>query len=75
MSVRRRLNLDYQPTYENRAHYHELVHEAVHPRDMDCVLSRYRVMLQWGLSFRGIAIRSGILLDSLAHAGSRHMSR
>jgi hypothetical protein len=29
MSVLRRLNLDYQPTYENRAHYDELVNEAV----------------------------------------------
>lgn len=29
MSVLRRLNLDYQPTYENRAHYDELVSEAV----------------------------------------------
>ncbi len=29
MSVLRRLNLDYRPTYENRAHYDELVNEAV----------------------------------------------
>jgi hypothetical protein len=29
MSILRRLNLDYQPTYENRAHYDELVNEAV----------------------------------------------
>jgi len=29
MSVLRRLKLDYQPTYENRAHYDELVSEAV----------------------------------------------
>jgi hypothetical protein len=29
MSVLRRLNLDYRPTYENRAHYEELVKEAV----------------------------------------------
>ena len=29
MSVLRRLNLDYQPTYENRAHYDELVRDAV----------------------------------------------
>lgn len=29
MSVLRRLNLDYQPTYENRAHYDELVKDAV----------------------------------------------
>lgn len=29
MSVLRRLNLDYQPTYENRAHYDELVNDAV----------------------------------------------
>jgi len=29
MNVLRRLNLDYQPTYENRAHYDELVKEAV----------------------------------------------
>lgn len=29
MSVLRRLNLEYQPTYENRAHYDELVSEAV----------------------------------------------
>ncbi len=29
MSVLRRLNLDYQPTYENRANYDELVNEAV----------------------------------------------
>lgn len=29
MSVLRRLNLDYQPTYENRAHYDEQVREAV----------------------------------------------
>lgn len=29
MTVLRRLNLDYQPTYENRAHYDELVNEAV----------------------------------------------
>ncbi len=29
MKVLRRLNLDYQPTYENRAHYDELVNEAV----------------------------------------------
>jgi len=27
--VLRRLNLDYQPTYENRAHFDELVNEAV----------------------------------------------
>ncbi len=29
MSVLRRLKLDYHPTYENRAHYDELVSEAV----------------------------------------------
>jgi hypothetical protein len=29
MSVLRRLNLDYQPTYQNRARYDELVNEAV----------------------------------------------
>src|SRR6056297_1781229 len=29
MSVLRRLNLDYRPTYENRAHFDELVSEAV----------------------------------------------
>lgn len=29
VSVLRRLNLDYQPTYENRAHYDEVVNEAV----------------------------------------------
>lgn len=29
MSVLRRLNLDYYPTYENRAHYDEYVDEAV----------------------------------------------
>jgi hypothetical protein len=29
MSVLRRLNLDYRPTYENRAHYDDLVSEAV----------------------------------------------
>lgn len=29
MSVLRRLNLDYRPTYENRAHYDELVREAI----------------------------------------------
>ncbi len=29
MSVLRRLNLDYHPTYENRANYDELVKEAV----------------------------------------------
>lgn len=29
MSVLRRLNLDYKPTYENRAHYDELVRDAV----------------------------------------------
>lgn len=29
MSVLRRLDLDYRPTYENRAHYDELVNEAV----------------------------------------------
>ena len=29
MTVLRRLNLDYQPTYENRAHYDELLNAAV----------------------------------------------
>jgi len=29
MSVLRRLRLDYHPTYENRAHYDELINEAV----------------------------------------------
>ena len=29
MTVLRRLDLDYQPTYENRAHYDELIAEAV----------------------------------------------
>ena len=29
MSVLRRLKLDYRPTYENRAHYDELINEAV----------------------------------------------
>ena len=29
LDVLRRLNLDYQPTYENRAHYDELVNAAV----------------------------------------------
>src|SRR5690606_20597080 len=29
LGILRRLDLDYQPTYENRAHYNELVTEAV----------------------------------------------
>jgi hypothetical protein len=29
MSILRRLKLDYRPTYENRAHYDELINEAV----------------------------------------------
>jgi len=38
MSVLRRLNLDYQPTYENRAHYNELVYEAVAQMEGDLEL-------------------------------------
>jgi hypothetical protein len=38
MSVLRRLNLDYQPTYENRAHYDKLVNEAVAQMEGDLEL-------------------------------------
>jgi hypothetical protein len=39
MSVLRRLKLDYQPTYENRAHYDVLVNEAVRQMEGDHGLS------------------------------------
>ena len=38
MSLLRRLNLDYQPTYENRAHYDELVNDAVSQMNGDDAL-------------------------------------